>query len=342
MPLLLACALASGGTAPSRAQDGWPEEEDDTQLEFNDLPLDDLLVHPGWFKTSFLDLQEDISEAAAAGKRGLIIYFGQKRCAYCKQLLTVNLTQPDIVNYIRKHFDIVPVDIWGVDELTDPLGNVLTEREFAVREDTNFTPSLIFYNTRGERVFRLRGYYPPYQFRAALEYVVESYYNTESFSDYLARAEPNLTFEPGELVDEDFFSPPPYNLDRSHFPSDRPLAVLFEQGDCHACDILHTDPLQDMAVRTLLSDMETIQIDMWSTVPVITPAGKRTTAREWAKDLDLFYTPAMVFFDGDGREIIRLDSVVRGARLRNILRYVNSKGYERYPTYQLWRLHSGF
>ena len=35
---------------------------------------------------------------------------------------------------------------------------------------TNFTPSLVFYDADGNIALRLRGYYPPYQFRAALEY----------------------------------------------------------------------------------------------------------------------------------------------------------------------------
>ena len=63
------------------------------------------------------------------------------------------------------------------------------------------------------------------------------HYQREKFPVYMARGDQTLRFEPGDLVEEPF-SPTAYNLDRSRFPA-LPLVVFFEQGDCHACDILH-------------------------------------------------------------------------------------------------------
>lgn len=308
---------------------------------FDDFPLKEPLEYPDWFKKSFLDLQEDLEEVTAKGKTSLIVYFGQKRCAYCRMLMEVNFGLTDIVTYTRRNFDIVPIDIWGIDEVTDVHGELLTEREFALREKTNFTPSLIFYDQDGRIALRLRGYYPPYTFRAALEYVVDGFYRTESFSDYLERGDSTQTFEPGDLNEEDFFTEPPYMLDRSRLPGERPLVVFFEQGECHACDVLHTQPLREPAISRLFQRLDNVQLDMWSDTPVITPDGRRTTARQWAKDLGLFYAPAIVFFDAKGEEIIRVDSVVRFFRLRNVLNYITSKGYLTDPNYQRWRVTSG-
>ena len=53
----------------------------DDPLSFDDMPLDDLLKYPDWFKSSFLALDEDLQEAVASGKQGIVVYFGQKRCA---------------------------------------------------------------------------------------------------------------------------------------------------------------------------------------------------------------------------------------------------------------------
>ncbi|MEJ2644722.1 MAG: hypothetical protein P8180_07280 [Gammaproteobacteria bacterium] len=47
---------------------------------------------PSWFKTSFLDMREDVAEAAAEHKR-LVLYFYQDGCPYCKKLLEVNFAQ---------------------------------------------------------------------------------------------------------------------------------------------------------------------------------------------------------------------------------------------------------
>ena len=314
---------------------GLDRDDNDFPL-FDDEPLDEPLSFPDWFKLSFLDLGEDIEEAAEAGKEGIIVYFGQKYCAYCKQFLE-DLGKEVILAYMDEHFDVIGTDIHGYRMLTDLAGNELVESQFATREETNFTPSVVFYDTDGREALRLRGYYPPYRFRAALEYVADGHYRNEPFREYLGRADVPLVFEPGDLSDEGFFIPGPYMLDRSRIPGERPLVVFFEQGDCHACDVLHTGPLQVPEIRTRLEQMENVQLSYWADTPVITPAGERTTAKEWAAQMGLFYTPTLIVFDNDGREIIRVDSVVQFYRLSNLLDYILSGGYRKYATFQQWR-----
>ena len=313
------------------------EDEPFESFSFDDAPLSNPLEHPEWFKESFLDLPEDLKQAIAAGKRGIIIYFGQQRCPYCQKLLKGNFGLNDIRTYTQQHFDVIAIDIWGVQELTDPKGNLLTEREYAVRENTNFTPSLIFIDADGNEALRLRGYYPPYKFRAALEYVADEHYRTERFADYLRRAEGSLAFEADELNDEPFFDEPPYALQRNRFPSDKPLAVFFEQGNCHACDVLHAQPLQEAEIIERLNQFSNVQLDINSDIPVLTPGGEKMTAKSWAQSLGIFYTPSILLFDEQGKEIFRVDSVIQFYRLRNILNYVLEKGYIDQPNYQLWR-----
>jgi thioredoxin-related protein len=312
-------------------------EEDDDSLMFDDRPLEAPLEFPDWFKLSFLDLRDDIKEAKKGGKDGLMIYFGQKYCAYCRAFLEKDLTKEDVKTYIQKHFDVIGVDIHGQRMVTDFAGREMEENRFAVQENTNFTPSIIFYDRDGREALRLRGYYPPYRFRAALEYVADGHYRAESFREYLARADVPLVFEPGEMNHEAFFLPGPYMLDRTHRPGERPLAVFFEQGNCWACDVLHTSLLADPEIRERMSRFESVQLPFWENVPVVTPSGEHTTARKWAEELGLFYTPTLIIFDPNGREIIRVDSVVQFYRLRNVLDYVLSGGYREFPNFQDWR-----
>ena len=322
---LLSCSISLGAI------------ESDDPLIFDDIPLTDLITYPEWFKESFLDLQEDLKEAIDNDKQGIIVYFGQKRCAYCKRLMDVNFKLPDIVRYTRSNFDVIPIDIWSPEELTTPTGEQMTEREYSLNMGTNFTPSLIFYTRGGQIALRLRGYYAPYQFRAALEYVAGGHYQREPFPVYMARGDSTLRFEAEDLVEEDFFSPPPFNLDRSRFPGDRPIAVFFEQGNCHACDVLHTQPLRQKAIQDLFRRFDSVQLDMWSESPIITPGGKATTAKAWAQELGVFFAPSVIFFDEYGKEIIKVESVVHFFRLRNVLNYILSKGYLSHPNFQEWR-----
>jgi thioredoxin-related protein len=331
--VLVCAALLVGGVAAAAAALDAVAVED--VYGFDDAPRAEPLDHPAWFKASFLDLDADLKEAAAAGKQGLMVYFGQPRCAYCHKLMTVNFGSPDIVEYTRKHFDVVAIDVWGIDEVTDVDGERLTERALAEREQTNFTPAILFYDAAGKVALRLRGYYPPYQFRAALEYVADGHHQRESFRDYLARGDNRMVFDEGDLNEESFFAPPPYNLDR-RYPSERPLAVFFEQGDCHGCDVLHGQSLREEAIRGQFADLDSVQLDLRSATPVVTPAGKPMTARDWAAELGLFYAPSILFFDERGREVLRVDSVVGFYRLRHLMAYINSKAY-RTVSFQQWR-----
>ncbi len=307
-------------------------------IEIDDEPGVRDIEHPDWFSETFLDLREDLQEARAAGKLGIILYFGQKDCAYCEALMQVNFgREKDIVDYTRKNFNVIAIDIWGSREVTGMDGKTLTESEYAASMKTDLTPTLMFYTDDPDRPFILRGYYPPYKFRAVLEYIVDGYYKTETLRDYMARADPPAKFDTSDMVEEDFFESPPYALDRSHFPAEQPLLVFFEQHDCHACDILHSDPIRDPVVQRMLGSFEVVQLDMWSDTPVLLPDGEKSTAKEWAEKLGIFYAPTLVFFDEQGKEVMRVASVVKLYRLRGILEYVLKKGYQTSPTYQRWR-----
>lgn len=306
--------------------------------QIDDTPKIRDVQYPDWFKNSFLNLREDLSEALQSGKKGIIVYFGQKNCPYCEALMQVNFgSEEDIVRYTQNYFDVIPIDIWGDREVTDLDGNVHLEKQFAESNKAHFTPSLIFYGEGGKKLLQLRGYYTPYKMRAALEYIVDGYYQQESLRSYMARADPPNKDAQKGMNPEDFFEQPPYILQRNEIPAQRPLAVFFEQGSCHACDVLHTEPLNDDITRLLLEGFESIQLDMWSDTPVQTPDGQKLTVRQWANQLGLFYAPSIVFFDEKGKEIIRVSSVVRVYRLRGVLEYILQKGYLEAPTFQRWR-----
>ena len=309
----------------------------DSAILFDDTQLEEALSYPDWFKLSLGDLNDDLADAKKAGKKGIITYFGQKRCAYCEQFFKTSLSDIDIKNYLQKHYDLIAFDIWGLDDIADTDGTTYTERELSIHYKTNFTPSLVFYDDEGTPVFRLRGFYPPYKFRAALQYVAEGFYKKETFSDYFARANPGEYFLLGGLTERDFFLEPPYDLAALR-ENNKPTAVFFEQGNCHACDLLHSAPLSKELSIGEIEKMNVIQLNMWADTEVITPQGKKTTAKEWAKSLDLFYAPSIVFFDANGKEIIRVDSVTHFYRLWGVMDYVNQEGYKTAKDYQDWRL----
>lgn len=310
----------------------------DSHIVFDDAPLTEKIKHPSWFKQSSGYLSDDLYNALDDGKNGLIVYFGQDHCPYCDQFIKNNLGASDIEHYVRANYDVIAINIWSTQDIVDTDEKEYTERDLSIHYKANFTPSLLFYNRNGKPVFRLRGYYPPYKFRAALKYVTEGFYNTESFRAYLTRAKKGLFFLDDGLHERDFFIKPPYDLQSTLKKSRKPLMVAFEQGNCHTCDLLHSSPFNQPKVLAELKKMHSVQLNIWSDTAVITPDGKSTTAKKWAEDLDLFYAPSLIFFDANGKEVIRIDSVVNFYRLHNVLNYVNQRGYLTEPNFQSWRI----
>jgi thioredoxin-related protein len=206
-----------------------------------------------------------------------------------------------------------------------------------VQRRLNFTPAFTFFDADGNEIHRIRGYYPPYRFRAALEYVIDRHDRQGSFREYLERADPPPKFDTEDINHQDFFQSPPHMLDRSRIAAQRPLVVFFERRACHACDVLHSEPLTDPTVLDRVQLFDAVQLDLDAETPVITPDGQRTTARAWGERLDIHWAPTLVFFDEGGAEIIRIDSVVALNRLRNVMDYVLTRGYEEFPTFERWR-----
>jgi len=283
---------------------------------------------PDWFKHSFLVMPEDVAEAAQNGKR-LLIYFGQDGCPYCAELFNTNFSQQHIVDYTREHFDAIDLNMWGDREVTDLSGSKMTEKELAAKLKVWFTPSILLIDEKGETVLRINGYYPPHQFLAALKYVGEKQEGKMSFAEYYAKLDPPAA--KGVLQPEPFFAKPPYKLNK--LASKKPLAVFFEQKDCIGCDDMHVNVLGDPETLKLIGKYNVIQLDRWSRTPVVTPDGRKTTARDWANELKIAYVPNVVLFDA-GKEVIRIEAFMKKFHFQSVLDYVASGAYKKQTSLQ--------
>ena len=297
-------------------------------------PADDLDIigyheQPRWFKESFLDLQEDIESAAEQNHR-VLYYFYQNGCPYCKKLLEVNFSQRDISEQTQKYFDVIAINIWGDREVTTADGKVTTEKAFARRLDVDFTPTLIFMNNKGETVTRLNGYYPPQQFLAVINYVGQKKENELVFADYWKNNQ--SVKASGKLHMNPDYIQAPFDLTKRH--KEKPLLVLFEQKQCSGCDELHQDILQRKESQQLIAGFDVALFDIWSDTPLTTPAGKATTADQWAKALKIQYTPTLVLFDSSGREVFRTDAYLRAFHTQSALEYVQSGAYLKEDNFQ--------
>ncbi len=147
-----------------------------------------------WFLESFLDLRDDHSELAAQNKH-LAVIVEQRGCPYCRELHEVTFAREKIVSYMKKHFGVVQIDLWGSRSVTDFDGEEMEERALAIRWRAIFTPTMIFFPkevalVKGKKgvdaeIFRMPGYFKPFHFMSMLEFVNEGHYRDKQFQSYL-------------------------------------------------------------------------------------------------------------------------------------------------------------
>lgn len=286
---------------------------------------------PEWFKNSFLDLNEDVLEAKEEGKK-LIVFFYQDGCPYCKKLLDDNFSQKNIADKTRKHFDLVAVNMWGDNELIYKRDSY-TEKSFAEAASVMYTPTILFFDEKGDVVLRMNGYYQPGKFEAALDYVSQNKFVRQKFSEYLADVSPvratGKLHKTVETVNQ------PYQF-RQVLKKGKPLIVMFEQKQCPACDELHLDTLKRAESKKLLKPYEVAVLDMWGDESMIKPDGRRTRVSSWAKELDINYAPSLVFFDEKGKDVFRIEGYLKSFHVQSVLEYVAQKAYIKHPNFQRW------
>ncbi|MCP4982520.1 MAG: thioredoxin fold domain-containing protein [Gammaproteobacteria bacterium] len=276
---------------------------------------------PDWFKESFLEFEDDVAEAAAAGKR-VMLYFHQDGCPYCSRLIEENFTDPVLKSHMIRHFDGISLNMWGDREVVSVAGQNFTEKTFAAALKVQYTPTLVFLDERGKVALRLNGYYPPRDFRAALDYVTRKLERKLSFSEYRLDA---LAAAGGKLIGEDFYLLET-DLSKLVSTSAKPLVVYFETPDCAECQTMHHRILADSATRKLVQQADNVQLNLASELAIITPEGDKTTARQWARELGINYAPSLVFFD-QGKEVMRIGAFMKTFHFQSVYAYVLEKAY---------------
>ena len=284
---------------------------------------------PAWFKVSFLDIYEDIAEAADNNKR-VMLYFYQDGCPYCKKLLEDNFGQRAIADKTQKYFDVVAINIWGNNEIV--VGDdEMTEAEFSAALKVQYTPTLLFFNEDNKGVYRANGYYPPEKFHTVLDYVGRKMEKKLTYQDYLAKVDPQPAS--GQLHTDVINIKNHKNLQQS-LSADKPLLVLFVQKQCATCDELHNDMLKRAEGKKQLSRFNVTLLDMWSDKKIINPDGKSVKIRDWVKQLDVKYAPSMIYFNAKGEEVFRTDAYLKSFHTHSVMDYVASGAYKIQPNFQ--------
>lgn len=289
-----------------------------------------------FFKDSFLNLQEDLADARKAGRLLMVVY-EQEGCPYCAQLHQVHFQDAAIVAALKKHFDVIQLDIWGGREVTDFSGETLTEKQLARKLKVQFSPTLAFYDAQGKEIYRVSGLHKPAIFKAELDYLASGAYQKMGFKDYALRQ--GQKAKPAGLIDEPFFARTDnlQALAKKAGAEDKVLALLFEQAGCEACRRLHDRNFMDGdTVKLLNEQFRVARIDMAGDKTFKDLSGKPASGTELARSMGIRQAPTLVFFDRNGQEILRYEDHLIPEHFTNLLAFIGSHAYRQHASFQDW------
>lgn len=139
-----------------------------------------------FFDTTFGDFAEELENAREAGKKGILLMFEMDECPFCHRMKTTVLNQPQVQDYFKQHFMIFPVDIEGDVEVHDFAGQVMPQKDFALKSfRVRATPVFAFFDLDGNLVARFTGATgDATEFMWLGEYVVQERYKDSTFQAY--------------------------------------------------------------------------------------------------------------------------------------------------------------
>lgn len=278
---------------------------------------------PGWFKSSFLILNEDVEEATQQG-RHLMLFMHLDECPYCARLLNENFRGGETKDFTQKHFDVIGINIRGGKTVEWFDGKSHTETELARKLGVKATPTMVFFDAKGKNVLQLNGYRQPASLRQALDYVQGKHYQSQSLASYVEKQNKAAVYS--------FRKDARFSGMTDFRGYAKPLAIIFEDKDCADCDEFHAKVLNHVEVRPELAKFTIVRLDAYSDSAFIDLDGRKTTPKDWAKQLNIVYRPGIVFFN-EGKERMRMDGMQYKYHFKELLRYVSGRHYRQHATF---------
>jgi thioredoxin-related protein len=286
--------------------------------------------HPGWFKESFLDIAEDVDDAAAHDKH-VILFLEMNGCPYCYKMIEENFKGSDYSDFIQQRFDVIALNIRGDREVALDADTTLTEKQLAAQLGVRYTPTILFLNQANEPVARINGYRNVADFKQVLDYVDAKAYESRSLAQYLddqkAKARGGYAFRDDPKIREAVAVG-----DLSSIAG--PLVMLFEDSACIACAALHEGHLASAEGKAALAPFTVVRVDALSDVPFTGLDGTQTTGKQLAAELGIEYRPSLVLYDGPAggeREIARIEGMLYRHHFVGVLEYVGEGHYKDFP-----------
>jgi thioredoxin-related protein len=117
-------------------------------------------------------------------------------------------------------------------------------------------------------------------------------------------------------------------LDTATEAGKKGLMVFFTTEGCSYCDrFIHTSLADKQLVSALQGDFASIGLEIFSDREMTTPGGEVLPVKAFAKQQGVMFSPTLLFFDVDGKRMLRLVGYQSPQRFAGILRYLGEGHY---------------
>jgi thioredoxin-related protein len=97
---------------------------------------------------------------------------------------------------------------------------------------------------------------------------------------------------------------------------------------------MHREGFRRAEVQAQLRRFDVARFALSDPRELVAPDGRRLSAKAWARELGVAYTPTIAFFDDTNKEVFRIDGYLRPFHLAGSFEYVASGGYLKEPEFQ--------
>ncbi len=276
---------------------------------------------PTWFKQSFLDITEDLAEASKNNKH-LMLFIDLDGCPYCTKMLNESFfAKNQTSDFIKKHFDVINLNVKGDREVTWDQNTTLSEKDLAIRLGIEYSPTVLFLDENKKVILRLNGYRSAQNFKLILEYVNGKHYLNMNLASFLAGVKNKTLYTP--IQNKSF------QKIKDLSKINTPLALIIEDGSCTQCEYFHKTTLKNKDVIDEFSKFAIVRFDANSDEEFIGTDGIKTTPKQFVKKMDLDYRPGIFLYD-EGKLVSTIDALLYSFHFKELLRYVSHKEYNNY------------
>lgn len=110
------------------------------------------------------------------------------------------------------------------------------------------------------------------------------------------------------------------------------LFLFFSTQGCSYCHLFIETSLSDPAIAARLQEhFDTIGLEIFDDAELTDLTGTTTRVKQFALDQGVQFAPTLLFYDGEGRLVLRLTGYYDPARFSRALDYVTGRHYEQEP-----------